>query len=109
MEYSEILEIVRANKSAFKRAGVDASQIDCLDRNAKITETYTKRINGRIVEREVQEVDARWYANVISSCEFFGDRISRCYTVAGYIPYKLVARNPYSEAVETHTREYTFS
>ena len=59
--------------------------------------------------REVQDVDARWYANVISSCEFFGDRISRCYTVAGYIPYKLIARNPYSEAVETYTREYSFA
>lgn len=109
MEYSEILEIVRANKSAFKRAGVDANQIDCLDKDVSITETYTKRINGRIVEREVQDVDARWYANVISSCEFFGDRISRCYTVAGYIPHKFVARNPYSEAVETSTREYSFT
>lgn len=107
--YAEISAIVDNNRQACKKAGITADIIDRLDRYYLITETVSRHKNGKQISIDAQEVDARHYLNICSSCLFFRDRIARCYTAAGYLPVRFTASNPYSSENETTVRRYQFN
>lgn len=108
-DYQGISAIIADNAAACKKAGITADMIARLDRYYDITETVSRHKNGRQISIESQEVDALHYLNVLTGCIFFKDRIYRCYTAAGYLPYRLTASNPYSSEKEVTVRQYQFN
>lgn len=46
---------------------------------------------------EIRELTVRQYLCYITSTGYFGDRVSRGYTIAGYIPTRLTCKRPDNE------------
>ena len=106
--YIEFLEQVNRYPKSFAKCNVSASTLTDLQNNYTITETYIRKENNRIVEKRTEIVSAEYYGNIISGCGFFKDRVSKAYTMPGYIMTHLFARNPYDTKI-TVTRDYTFT
>lgn len=106
--YNEFSQLVDSYINHFAKCNVTASKLTDLQKNYTITETYTKKINNKIVEKETKTVTAEYYANIISGCGFFRDRITKAYTQAGYIAVRFFARNPWDTSV-TVSRDYKFT
>lgn len=106
--YFDYLEMVNRYPKAFSKCNVNASTLTDLQNNYTITETYIKKENNRIVEKETKTVTAENYAYVISGCGFFKDRITKAYTQAGYIAVRFFARNPWDTSV-TVSRDFSFT
>ena len=87
-----------------KKCGLSLYDIDNIAANYKITmtqETYEKlgrkNFPRKATETETQEINARQLACYLSSISFFGDRVERNYTPAGYIATKLTCTSPDKE------------
>ena len=104
----EFSQLVDSYINHFAKCNVTASKLVDLQNNYTITETYIKKVNNRIVEKETKTVTAENYAYVISGCGFFRDRITKAYTQAGYIAVRFFARNPWNTSV-TVSRDYKFT
>lgn len=105
--YQEFYQLVSSYKKSFDKCNVTASRLMDLQNNYTITETYTHKAGRKVIEKKTENVTAEFYANVISGCSFFNDRVSKAYTMAGYIAVRFSAKNPYAN--ETVIREYTFT
>ena len=87
-----------------KKCGLYLYDLDRIAVNCKITmtqETYEKlgrkNFPRKATETETQEINARQLACYLSSISFFGDRVERNYTPAGYIVTKLTCTSPDKE------------
>jgi len=100
-------EIVNRYPKEFKKAGVNANILGDLDRNYEITESVTE-LNGRkVVFSTTNTINAEYYANSISAIGWFKDRVTRSYTMAGYIATRLSALSP--DKKTRIVREYRFN
>ena len=105
-KYYELSAIVARYPKSFGKCNVNASTLYTLEKDCIITETKTEKRNNHIISKETAIVSTMYYANVISGCGFFKDRITKAYTYAWYIPVRLFARNPYSKDDHVIIREY---
>ncbi len=97
-------ELVQRYSSAFKKARVNVETLKRLEK-CRITETY-EHYRGRVLlEREEKEITAENYALVISSIEFFDDKLTFAATIAGNIPVKLVSVS-WGDGSEKAIRKY---
>ena len=86
------------------KLNVYGSDIDYLEGFTKITITEEvfeklgrKNFPRKATSTEVKETTARQYLCYLTSIGFFGDRVEKSYTVAGYIPTKLSCTSPNKE------------
>ena len=105
--FQECTAFIEEYPKCFKRANVTASILWNLDKQATITETYTKYENGKITKNTTRNISAREYACVITGIVFFDDRTYKSYTPFGNIATKLIARCPYDDIKVTRTYNIT--
>lgn len=97
-------EFKEYNKT-MKRAGIDSFLFDTINQFLKsggklevTSNRYEKQgrknfpKNPTTTEKEV--ISARNYACYMSSIGFFGDKVYKSYTYCGYIPTRIVCKNP---------------
>lgn len=103
MTYDEIMalhakyaEVVNDYPKEFKKCGVHEGTLIDMELHCKIIETKENYEGRKLISRTEKEVLPINYAYVVSSVGFFGDRISKAYTYAGYIATEFTAKNPYS-------------
>lgn len=98
------VEFKEYNKT-MKKAGIDSWLFDTINafikNGGKLTVTtnrYEKGIRKNFPKNpttsELENIDARNYACYMSSIGFFGDRVYKSYTYCGYIPTRIVCKNP---------------
>lgn len=105
--FTEFQSLVNGYKKSFTKCNVTASRLMDLQNNYTITDTITKKAGRKIVSKETKTVAAEYYGNVVSGCSFFDYRVSKAYTMAGYIAVRFSAKNPYAD--ETFIHEFTFT
>lgn len=100
----KISEEFKSYAAEIKKCGLSLYDIDNIAANYKVTmtqETYEKlgrkNFPKKPTETEIEEIDARQLACYLSSISFFGDRVEKNYTPAGYIATKLTCTSPNKE------------
>ena len=100
----KISEEFKNYAAEFKKCGLFLYDLDRIAESCKITmtkETYEKlgrkNFPKKATETETQEISARQLACYLSSISFFGDRVEKNYTPAGYIATKLTCTSPDKE------------
>ena len=100
----KISEEFKGYATEIKKCGLSLYELDNIAANYKITmtkETYEKlgrkNFPRKATETETREINARQLACYLSSISFFGDRVGRGYTPAGYIATKLTCTSPDKE------------
>ena len=100
----KISEEFKNYAAEIRKCGLSLYDIDNIAANYKITmtqETYEKlgrkNFPRKATETETQEINARQLACYLSSISFFGDRVEKNYTPAGYIATKLTCTSPDKE------------
>lgn len=104
MNYELAKGYVSTYGKVFKRCGVNETTLLTLDRMT-ITETKTEMNGRKITAKNVTTVTAEYYANIVSGCAYFADRVTKSYTYAGYIATRFRAVNPFEKS-HVIIREY---
>lgn len=106
--YNEFSQLIGRYATHFAKCNITASRLMELQNSFTITETCTKKENNRIIEKTTKTVFAEYYANIICGCDFFNSRITKSYTMAGYIAVRFFSRNPWNKSL-TISRDFTFT
>ena len=106
-EFKDFKEVEQNYKKAFTKCNVTASKLYDLQENYTITETKTEYHGRRIVSQETETITAWSLACVVSGCGFFRDRVTKSYTMAGYIVTRLSAKSP--DGITRVVREYKYT
>ena len=102
-------ELVNRYPRCFKRANVSVCTLEQIGKHCTITETHTRRDDGKITEKKTETVSAEYYAYVISSIEFFMDRIAKSMTPYGRIATKFTTTSPDGRSKITREYEITYN
>lgn len=103
---TEARETVKKYKKEFSRAGIDAFDLLTLQDNFIITEHETKKRNGKPYEVTERTVSAREYMCTLTWIRFFHARVTRNYSEAGNVIYKMTYVSP--DKKESRTIRYTY-
>ena len=100
----KISEEFKGYATEIKKCGLSLYELDNIAANYKITMTQEiyKKLGRKYFPRKatevwVRDINARQLACYLSSISFFGDRVEKNYTTAGYIATKLTCTSPDKE------------
>ena len=103
---AEAQETVKQYKKEFTRANISPFDLLALQDHFTITEKLTKKRNGKIYEIKENIIDARKFMCSLTWIGFFHARVTRNYSPAGNVIYKISYISP--DKTESRIIRYTY-